>query len=185
MSPDIPNRPDSLNIQSEFELLFQQYEAGLFRYVMYLCNSLSQAEDLYQETWLRVVTRFRKRSKIRNFKSYLYTTATNLFRDELRKRRVRRFILGEIAELTIKESPLLLWNGDNPDRNIHIRDEIQQALGALTERQRMMFCLSYIEDLSIAEISRITNCAKGTVKSTLYKAVQKMRKTLVKNRVES
>ena len=55
-------------------------------------------QDLFQETWLRAVRALPGKSKIKNFKHYIFTIATNLYRDELRKLRVRRFFLGEEAD---------------------------------------------------------------------------------------
>lgn len=162
-----------------FTALFQKHEAALYRYVRYLAGYSQSAEDLYQETWLRVVGYLNKGEKIHNFKNFLFTVATNIFRDELQSLRIRRFFLG--ASLDDERFSDELWVSTEPssDQNT-LNETLENGLAQLSARQRSMFCLSYIEGFKIAEISRMTKCAEGTVKATIHKAVQKLRRHLRK-----
>ncbi len=68
----------------QLDKLFREHEQALYRYVRYLSDSPSMAEDIYQETWLRVAQHIARGGRIRNFKNFIFMTAANLFRDELR-----------------------------------------------------------------------------------------------------
>jgi RNA polymerase sigma-70 factor (ECF subfamily) len=169
--------------EAAFEANFQTYEAALFRYVCYLAGSSSSAEDIYQETWLRVARHLSRGKTVRNFKSFLFATATNIFRDELRKCKVRHFFLGPSLDDTTCDESIWLSSQETQDQ-IGFNETLQQSLEALTPKQRTMFCLSYIEEFKIAEISQIMQCAEGTVKATLFKVVRKLRRDLSEYRNE-
>lgn len=160
-----------------FEQLFQQHEAALFRYIRCLTGDPSLTEDIYQETWLRVARHLRDGKKFSNAKSFLFTIATNIFRDELRRRRVRRFFLGPSLEQIEQAENLPAAIRQRPEQP-EVAEALETALQKLTVRQRTMFSLSHVEGFSTAEISRLMSCAEGTVKATIFKAVQKLRAEL-------
>ncbi len=157
------------------DTLFREHERALYRYVRYLSDSPSMAKDIYQETWLRVAQHIARGGRIKNFKSFLFTTAVNLFRDELRKLKIRRFFLGSEGE-----QANIIWKiaDDEKAPSFEMRDALAAAIRELSPKQRMMFTLAYIEGFKIHDISEIMGCAEGTVKATIYKAVQKLRKEL-------
>ena len=157
-----------------FETLFHEYEAGLYRYLRSIAGSTVSAEDLYQETWLRVSSHLSQGKSIHNFKSFLYTTATNLFRDELRKLKFRRFFLGSLED-HVPQNDKSIWVATDEENQDDLFGALELGLKRLSPRQRVAFTLAYLEDLKIEEISRIMKCAPGTVKSTLFKAVKKLR----------
>ena len=158
-----------------FDANFRKYETALFRYVCYLAGS--DAEDIYQETWLRVARHLSRGKSVRNFKSFLFTTATNIFRDELRKNKVRHFFLGPSLNDATSDESIRISPQATPDHT-GFDEALRQSLETLTPKQRTMFCLCYIEGFKIREISRIMQCAQGTVKATIFKAVRKIRRDL-------
>lgn len=161
--------------QDTFESLFHEHEASLFRYIRHLAGSSGLVEDIYQEVWLRIAGHINSGKEIRNFKSFIFTIATNIFRDELRRLQIRRFFLGPAVD---EEFPDQIWVSSNKPDAFDLSDALETALRKLSTKQRIMFCLSYIEGFKISEISRLMSCAQGTVKATIYKAVQKLRREL-------
>ncbi|MBN1481097.1 RNA polymerase sigma factor [candidate division KSB1 bacterium] len=159
---------------ADFKALFHQNEAALFRYIRYLAGSSRHAEDIYQETWLRVVGYLRKGKRIQNFKGFLFTVATNIYRDELQRLRIRRFFLGTSLDEKDVADELWVSTETSPDQE-ELNEILEYSLSHLSGKQRSMFCLRFIEGFKISEISQIMKCAEGTVKATLYKAVQKLR----------
>ncbi len=159
-----------------FDTLFREHQAGLYRYLRSIAGPFISVDDLYQETWLRVSRHLARGKSIQNFKSFLYTTATNLFRDELRKLKIRRFFLGSLEEHSGTDEHI--WVASANDDNDDFAGALENALQRLSPRQRMAFTLSYLENLKVDEISRIMKCAPGTVKATLFKAVKKLRNEL-------
>ncbi len=162
--------------QVAFQELFKTHEADLFRYARYLSDSQSAADDIYQETWLRVATFLQHKPVIRNFKNFLFSVATNIHRDDLKKRKVRRFFLG--PSINDENEHQHIWVASEFKPDDLLSDALEESLQQLSARQRSMFCLSYIEGFKISEISQMMNCAEGTVKATIYKAVQKLRQDL-------
>ena len=162
-----------------FKELFQKYENSVFNYALYLTGSRSKASELYQETWLRVAGAFQKKSSITNFKSWLVTITTNIFRDQLRKNKFRNFFLGtEAVETDYFHSdesnvvvPSVSFEGDN----LELKQAILESMERLSSRQRIIFAMFYVQGFKIDEISNSLKVAPGTVKATLFKAVRMMR----------
>jgi RNA polymerase sigma-70 factor (ECF subfamily) len=168
--------PEINHNSEEFEALFKRHEADLYRYARYLADTTVAAEDIYQETWLRVAKHIHNGKAIQNFKKFLFTVATNIHRDELRKIKTRRFFLG--PSMDDDEQNQNIWVSPDVSSEEFFSDALEESLSHLSARQRSMFCLNYIEGFKIAEIAKMMNCADGTVKATIYKAVQKLRRDL-------
>lgn len=135
------------------------------------------AEDVYQETWLRAALQMNSGKVVRNFKNYIFTIATNIFRDELRRAQIRRFFLGHALENA--ESAEDIWvSGVSQPNEYEWHDYLQNAMGKLSAKQRIFFCLHHIEGFKISDISRMMKCSDGTVKATIHRAVQKLRREL-------
>jgi RNA polymerase sigma-70 factor (ECF subfamily) len=169
--------------ESAFTALYHMYHSDLYRFASYLADGPEVAEELYQETWLRVV-RYLGRKPVVNFRKWLFVIATNLYRDELRKRRVRRLILGRAAVEEDYGDP-----GDTPggvtvpavpsgaDR-FTVREALGEAMKKLTPRQREVFVIVHVEGFKISEAAEIVGRPEGTVKSTLHRAVKTLRREM-------
>jgi len=159
-----------------FEQLFNRYEAMLYRFTFYLSGSPELAEEIFQETWLRITRVIAKKKRIKNFKHFLLTIAKNIYRDEIRKRKIRNLVLSENA-LENKNELMTIRDAEKDYEHLAMdfRDTFEQALQKLTLRQRQVFILVHIEGFKIAQVSEMVGCAQGTVKATVHKAVQKLR----------
>ncbi|MBU2438597.1 MAG: RNA polymerase sigma factor, partial [Acidobacteria bacterium] len=80
---------------AEFDLLYDTYKSSVYSYACYLTRNEKEAEDLFQETWLRIVQNPPKSRDVSELKSWVFTITTNLYRDLLRKKKVRRTFLLE------------------------------------------------------------------------------------------
>jgi len=169
--------------QSAFATLYNEYQADLYRFALYLADGPDAAEELFQETWFRVVKHLGKKP-VANFKQWLFTIATNLYRDELRKRKVRRVIAGSE---TSEDRDGGNANGDAPQaipqtppaaEGFVLREALREALNKLTHRQRTAFVLVYMEGFKIREAGDILGKPEGTVKSTLFRALEILRHEL-------
>jgi len=170
-----------------FTELYNRYEAHLYRFVRYLSSNPHLAEELFQDTWLRIAKYFMAQKPVSNFRNLLFTTATNLYRDELRKRRVRTFFLGKEAVSEgyydgETESATTVPTIDADGENVAIREALNRAMNSLSTKQRAIFVLYYIEGFKISEIAEIVKKAEGTIKATLHTATQKLRKELTEFR---
>lgn len=154
--------------QAAFEKLYHLYEKPLFRFVVYLAGQQYLAEELFQETWLRVAKNLGK-TQVTHFKSWVFRIAANLYRDELRKIKIRRFFLGDGALEQVYQ---------NNFEGFEIREELNTAIQSLSLKQRTIFLLFYVEGMKISEVSEIVGRAEGTIKATLHQTIKKLRKDL-------
>ncbi len=157
-------------------ILVKRYEKPLYNYILRMSGQHANAEDLFQETWLKVY-RFRDKYKPdRAFKPWLYQIATNVCRDWGRKKGRAQEVPLEAVEAT-KPAP----NRDNPVQAIQrqeLAQALKQAVDALPEKQRAVFWMSRYEELSYEAIAQALEVPIGTVKSRMNHAVQHLRTAL-------
>jgi RNA polymerase sigma-70 factor (ECF subfamily) len=171
--------------ENAFNELFDRYQTPIFRYLMYLTKNLTEAEDLFQETWLRVTPIIIGQNQILNFKAWVFKIATNLYRDLLRKKRVRRmyysfqkFVFSTELEPQDNLINCTLVNVQDELNQIDLGLTIKTAVCKLPEKQRKVFILKEVEGFKHSEISRILVLPEGTVKSLLHRAVKFLQKEL-------
>ena len=76
----------------QFNDIYNQIQSSVYRFGYYLTQNHHKTEDLYQETWFRVVKNLDKIEKIKNKKAWIFKIMVNLYRDNLRKKRIRKIL---------------------------------------------------------------------------------------------
>lgn len=168
-----------------FEQLVRSYDQSVLRLALNLLRSPEDANDIYQETFLRV---FKNLGSFRfdcSFHTWLYRIATNLCLDHLRKRKVRR---EEPAVITTAEGPLDLMDNvseeradSNPQRSLlssQLKSRIETALGELTPRERMVFEMRHYQGMRLRAIGEALGTSEEAAKNCLFRATQKLRAVL-------
>jgi RNA polymerase sigma-70 factor (ECF subfamily) len=171
--------------QDAFEQLVRTYDQSVLNLAMNLLRSPEDARDVYQEAFLRV---YRKLHTFRfdcSFHTWLYRIVTNICLDQLRKRKVRK------EESAVVETPdgsidrMESFEEDaaeaDPERvmwNRQLRSRIEDALGDLTLRERMVFELRHYEGLRLRNIGEMLGTTEEAAKNCLFRATQKMRVVL-------
>lgn len=150
--------------------LMDRHGEDLMRYLLSLVLRREEAEDLFQETWVRVLRHARRCDPTRPFAPWLFRVARNLAFDHLRWRRRWRALLGsegtgERAEPAIHPSTV--------DR-IASADLAHRLLVALGPKLREVVHLRFWGDCSYEEIAAIAGVPVGTVKSRLNRALSQM-----------
>lgn len=187
MEPE--HREDRMNsdrvIQEEFDSLYQEYRSAVYSFACYLTQNSGEAEDLFQETWLRVVHHLPKKVEKRSAKAWVFTITANLHKDSLRKKRIRRAFFLQKASRSApdEEGSAFLFgssiSGETSGANrVDMRRDIAQAMAQLPEQQRGIFALREIEGMKYSEISDIYGIPVGTVKSLMFRAVRRLRREL-------
>jgi len=152
-----------------FDQLFTRYQGPLYRHILGLVGDLAQAQDLTQDTFLKVFTALPgTRDPVRP--AWLYRIATNTARDALRHRRRLTWV------------PFAPGDDDRlpaPDRDLptHLAEHeaVRHALARLTPPQRACLLLRARDGLSIAAIAHALRLSPGNVKMTLYRAKGRFR----------
>jgi RNA polymerase sigma-70 factor (ECF subfamily) len=165
-----------------FDTLYDRHKSDVYSFAVYLTKNKAEAEELFQDTWLRVAQHFPKAENMKKAKSWIFTITSNLYKDSLRKKRVRRSFLFHAME---QEK-----NNPSPYRNTHSAENskrtdsfeqldigraISRALAKLPEQHRQVFVLKEMAGFKHSEISEILKLPEGTVKSVLFRAVKKLR----------
>jgi RNA polymerase sigma-70 factor, ECF subfamily len=153
--------------------LIIQYQHRLLRYLLFLTGNRDLAEDLFQETWMRVLTRGGQYNGAARFDTWLFTIARNLMIDLRRKRTMAS--LEEMREVDGEERPFEMASDEpTPFDTYQIRENGQRvtaALLTLDPLHREVLVLRFHEELSLEEIAQVTRAPLSTVKSRLYRGL--------------
>jgi len=157
--------------------LILQYQHRLLRYLLFLTGNREISEDLFQETWMRVLTRGSQYNGSARFDTWLFTIARNLVIDFRRKRTMAS--LEEMCENDGDDRPFeIASNEPNPFDHYQSSENAQrmaEALLTLEPLHREVLVLRFHEELSLEEISQVTRAPLSTVKSRLYRGLASLK----------
>jgi RNA polymerase sigma-70 factor, ECF subfamily len=159
------------------DLLIEQYQFRLFRYLLHLTANRERAEDFFQETWLRVLERGHQYDGKWKFEAWLFAIARNLVLDWHRRKKPQSIdsLAGpeEDATFDIKdehsESPL------EQVLNAEQKSGVQQSLEKVPAVYREVLVLRFQEELQLDEIAGVTGAPISTVKSRLYRGLDALK----------
>ena len=152
--------------------LIEQYQHRLLRYLLYLAGNRELAEDLFQETWIRVLDRGHLYDGEHEFSTWLYAVARNLTIDYLRKK--SPVSLNGLME---DEAHPPLEPADSRPSAWEIvaqheqAERITAALVGIPAEYRETVVLRFQDGLTLGEIAQVTGAPVGTVKSRLYRGL--------------
>jgi RNA polymerase sigma-70 factor (ECF subfamily) len=163
--------------------LIQRYQHRLLRYLLYLTSNREQAEDLFQEVWMRVMVRGAQFNGKARFDTWLFTVARNLVIDLRRKRTMSS--LDEMFEAGSEDERVggieIAAEGPTPFDQCASGEDRNRLAAALLEVEplhREVLVLRFHEDLSLEEIANVTRAPLSTVKSRLYRGLASMKPKL-------
>ncbi len=169
--------------RAAFEELVRNYDQAVLRLAMHLTGSEHEAQDIYQEAFLKAyksVGNFRFEC---SFYTWIYRIVTNLCLDHLRKRKVRKEDAPVATDSHGEQYDVLSQVPDgrsaaDPERDLMRRElgsRINHALDKLTPRERMVFELKHYHGLKLRTVGEVLNTTEETAKNTLFRATQKLR----------
>jgi len=157
-----------------FETLYRRHNAPLYRYLLRLCRNRDAAEDVFQETWGKIINARHSYRPTAGFRTFLFRVAHNCFIDYLRrnKRHTTSSDMDPDHLVSDSESPEL-----GTEKSL-ARTRLNRALELLPLEQRDVFLLHEESGLSIEHIAYVTDVNRETAKSRLRYAVKKLRTAL-------
>jgi RNA polymerase sigma-70 factor (ECF subfamily) len=171
--------------QDAFERLVRSYDHSVLRIAMNLLRSPEEARDVYQEAFLKVYKNLHSFRFDCSFHTWLYRIVTNICLDHLRRRKVRReeSTVVETSEGVVDRVSQLEEDAPHadPERqmwNRQLGGRIENALQALTPRERTVFELRHYEGLRLRAIGEMIGTSEEAAKNCLFRATQKMRASL-------
>lgn len=166
-----------------FTELLHIYKDKIYYLAFRMLGNAHEAEDISQETFLRVYTNLDRYDEKYKFSTWIYRIATNLCIDRIRKKK---------ADFSLDDN----WSNDedmdlyskipnyskSPEEEVISIEEheiVQSAILNLPPKYRAIMTLRYVNDLSVQEIGDITNLSKATIKTRLHRGREYLRKQLV------
>ncbi len=153
--------------------LIEQYQHRLLRYLLYLTGNRELAEDLFQETWMRVLERGAQYNGKAKFDTWLFAIARHLVIDNSRKKTTSSLETlqqnheGERPFEPAAADPTPFETLASSERGEHVT----AALAKLDRMHREVIVLRFHEELTLEEIAGITGAPLSTVKSRLYRGL--------------
>lgn len=173
--------------QQEFALAAEGHRPKIFRYLLASSRDVDTAETLTQECLLKA---YRNWSTFRGDSSvgtWLMRIAINLQRDHWRSRRLHFWRQTQKNAVDIDEACAWLpGNASSPEDQVLAGEQVAlvwRAVERLTEKQRAVFLLRFVQDLHYSEIAQATDMHEGTVKAHLSRALARVRQELVGHRL--
>jgi RNA polymerase sigma-70 factor (ECF subfamily) len=163
-----------------FEEIVRRYKDQLINFAYRYLNDFDDAEDVVQETFMRVFRKKKAYKNVAKFSTWIYTITGNLAKTELRRRRRRKIL--SLSNLGYEDKDFELKDiKKGPEESVDelIQDGvIQQAINSLPEKFREVIIFRDIQELSYEEISTILKIPLGTVKSRVNRGRLKLREKL-------
>lgn len=162
--------------------LIEVYQHRLLRYLVYLTGNREFAEDLFQETWMRVLERGSQYNGKSRFDTWLFAIARHLVIDASRKKSCLSLEALTNPSDESRAVPMEFASGEpTPFDNTYRHEEasrVDSALAHLDAVQREVVMLRFQEEMSLDEIAEVTGAPLSTVKSRLYRGLEALRPRL-------
>jgi RNA polymerase sigma-70 factor (ECF subfamily) len=168
-----------------FASLLSRYQNRLYRYLLRFVNEPATADDLFQQTWMRILQNIRRYDPNRNFDAWMFAVARNIAIDHLRQRRPDS--LDEPRENSVPMSEDL--TSDAPGAlELVLRAEqaelVQKALASQPPVFREILSLRFEEEMKLEEIAQVLGMPLGSVKSRLSRALEHLRTIFLRLQLE-
>lgn len=169
-----------------FEALLQRYERSVVSFIFRQVGDRARAQELGQETFLRVIRNADTWTPKARFRTWLFTIARNLCIDEARRARHRHS--DSLDEAVYEEDSATtavdrvqdleaLSPAQAPVR-AEFRDKVLALIAALPDEQREVFCLRHFDGMRFTEIAKVQDISENTVKSRMRYALSSLRDAL-------
>lgn len=167
-----------------FGELVDLYKDKMYHLGYRMLGSSHEAEDITQETFLRVYTNLNRYDENQKFSTWIYRIATNLCIDRLRKRKAVYSLDAEMPEGEGSDWYSLLPSNDpTPESEVLLtetQEHIRSAIETLPEKYKSVVILRYLQDMSLQEIGDVLDMPVTTVKTRVHRGREFLRKKLDK-----
>ena len=166
----------------EFSSVVQAHRPQIFRFLLASLRDVDLAETLTQECFLKAHRNWKSFRGESSPLTWLMRIAINLQKDHWRNRRLQFWRHTRINSVDLDEASDWLPSGESSaEQQLLAREQVRQvwkAVAKLSERQRTVFLLRYVEERDLSEIAQATGLSEGTVKAHLSRALTKVRMEL-------
>lgn len=167
--------------QRAFAEIVELYKDKLYHLAYRMMNNRQEAEDVVQESFLRVFKNLDRYDENQKFSTWIYRIATNLCIDRLRKRRPVYSLDAETDHEGLDGYSMLPSDDRTPESELLLSETqklIRDAVETLPVKYKSIMILRYLQDLSLQEISEVLDLPVTTVKTRVHRGREYMRKKL-------
>ena len=156
-----------------FSELYDRYNRMLVNYFYkMLWQDEEKSQDFMQDLFTKIVEKPKSFDIKRNFKTWMFSVANNMCKNEYRKQAVRKNTSYNLDEsYQIKDTAM---NAMDSLQDTQFSEKLTVELAKLDEKQKSTFVMRYFQDLSIKEIAETLECSEGTIKSRLFYTLKKL-----------
>lgn len=169
-----------------FAQLVDNYKGKLFHLAFRMLGNRQEAEDVVQETFMRMYEHLSRYDSSHKFSTWIYRITTNLCIDRLRRRKAAYSLDADLAEGQGLDGYSLLPSADHsPEQQLVLTERqhvVKQAMDALPAKYKSAMALKYYQDLSLQEISDILHIPVSTVKTRIHRGRDYLRRKLEKEK---
>ena len=160
-----------------FSIIYDRYNVLLINYFYkMLWQDREKAQDFMQDFFAKLIEKPKLFDPSRNFKTWMYSVANNMCKNEYRKQANRSntsYGLNEETQVADKQFDI----EKKTDEQV-FKEKLNEELDKLDDKQKSTFVLRYFEELSVKEIAKTLNCSEGTVKSRIFYTLKKLSESL-------
>ena len=159
-----------------FKDVVDEHQRGVYQLALQLTGHHQDAEDLAQDVFIKVHAKLDSFRGDASLKSWIYRITVNTYLNKRRKKALFFMKLRDDFDATLLDNRSNTAYG--AESNV-IQEHVRKAMDGLSPKERSAFALRHYNECSVKEVAQVLNVAEGTVKSLLFRAVQKLRKKLV------
>ncbi|GJM79301.1 MAG: RNA polymerase sigma factor SigW [Paenibacillus sp.] len=168
--------------QGAFAELVDLYKDKLYHLAYRMLSNRHEAEDIVQETFLRVHKNWIRYDDKQKFSTWIYRIATNLCIDRLRKRKPSYYLDAEMNDQEGMDGYTLIPGDERTPESEYLLSETQQtihqAIDGLPAKYKSVIVLRYLQEMSLQEISEVLDMPVTTVKTRVHRGREFLRKKL-------
>jgi RNA polymerase sigma-70 factor (ECF subfamily) len=169
-----------------FAELVDLYKEKLYRLAYRYVGNRQEAEDIVQETFLRLYKNLDRFDETLKFSTWIYRIATNLCIDRLRKRKASYSLDADIGDGESADGYSMLPSNEmSPENQVLLSESqelIRKAIDTLPEKYKSVIILRYLQDLSLQEIGDVLHMPVTTVKTRVHRGREYLRRKLEKGK---
>lgn len=169
-----------------FDLLLERNQSKLFAYIMFVVRDHDMADDIFQETFVKVITKLQQGKYVDNgkFAAWMMRIAHNIIMDNFRQTKSEKVIETDNQELAkLKNDEALTDCIEREFVNTQVMNDVKNIMEQLPASQREVVYMRYYQQLSFKEIAEMTNVSINTSLGRMRYALLNMRRMIRDNRI--
>ena len=170
-----------------FDVLLSRYKSSLYSYIFFIVHNKDLAEDIFQETFVKVIMTIKQERYVENgkFKAWITRIAHNLIIDNYRQERSKNIISNDEVDVDLFNN-IKLCEGTIEDNMVRhqVLLDVKKLVQHLPDNQREVLEMRYYQDLSFKEIADITGVSINTALGRMRYAILNMRRLTEENQIE-